>query len=238
MKKKYFLVIDTETTGEISAPLVYDVGAKVIDLQGRTYESMSSVIYEIYAKQRETMKSAYYAEKLPQYEEDLKNGKRKMHTFYTVRKTLLDWMEKYDIEAVCAYNMPFDKKALNNTYKFITEGKRRFFFPKETKYIDIWVMACSSIFQRKSYQQMAYENAWYSDKGNVLTNAEKAYCYLMNRNDFEESHTALEDVEIESAIFTYCWRYTTEEERKVIYLPWRKPQKEWYYYEAHEDGII
>jgi hypothetical protein len=238
MKKKYFLVIDTETTGEIYTPLVYDVGAKVIDLQGRTYESMSSVIYEIYAKQREAMKSAYYVEKLPQYEEDLKSGKRKMHTFYTVRKTLFDWMEKYDIEAVCAYNMPFDKNALNNTYKFITEGKRKFFFPKETKYIDIWVMACSSIFQRKSYQQMAYENAWYSNKGNVLTNAEKAYCYLINRNDFEESHTALEDVEIESAIFTYCWRYTTEEERKVIYFPWRKPQKEWYYYEAHEDGII
>lgn len=236
--KKYFLVVDTETTGAINAPLVYDFGAKIVDLYGRTYEKISAVIADIFLNEPERMKSAYYAEKLPQYYEDLKNNKRKLYKFSTVRRIVYNWINKYNIEAVCAYNLAFDERALNNTLRFVSEGKYRFFFPKGTQFIDIWSMACSSIFQRKSYQRMAYDNNWFSEKGNLLTNAEKAYCYLTNQNEFEESHTALEDVEIETVIFSYCWKYTEENDRKVIYFPWRKPQKEWYYFEAHEDGIL
>ena len=236
--KKYFLVVDTETTGAINAPLVYDFGAKIVDLYGRTYEKISAVIADIFLNEPERMKSAYYTEKLPQYYEDLKNNKRKLYKFSTVRRIVYNWIKKYNIEAVCAYNLAFDERALNNTLRFVSEGKYRFFFPKGTQFIDIWSMACSSIFQRKSYQRMAYDNNWFSEKGNLLTNAEKAYCYLTNQNEFEESHTALEDVEIETVIFSYCWKYTEENDRKVIYFPWRKPQKEWYYFEAHEDGIL
>lgn len=237
-KRKYFLIIDTETCGSIERPLVYDCGAQIRDLQGNVYESGSWVVYDIYAKERELMKTAYYAEKIPQYEKDLKAGQRKMVKLYTVRSIILNWMNKYNVEAVCAYNTGFDVRALNNTQRHVTDNKYRYFFPRDTKYIDIWNMAVSSFFQSPAYYKFAYEHDHVSDKGNVRTNAEVAYSFIMGGIDFVESHTALEDVEIEAQIFLYCWKKTKPCDREITTNPWRKPQKKWYYVEARKDGII
>lgn len=235
MKKKYFLTIDTETAGDLRKPLVYDVGFSIVDIYGNVYESASFVNYDIYVKEKELMKSAYYADKLPQYEADIKAGRRRLAKFFTIRKTVLDAMKRWDVEAVGAYNTGFDKRALNNTQRHTTDGKYRYFFPKGTKFIDIWTMACNSIFKTPSFRKMAYENEWYSPKGNVRTNAEVAYAFISGQLDFIESHTALEDVEIETAIMAYCWRKTTPEQREIVGCPWRIPQKEWYYTEDRKD---
>ena len=236
-KKEKFLAIDTETAGSIGRPLVYDIGYKVFDLDGRTYEQGSLVIYDIYS-QKDLMSSAYYAEKIPQYQKDIDEKKRRLVRFRTAWDIIRKLMSKYEITKVCAYNTAFDRKALNNTLEKVMDYKYHFFFPKGTEYIDIWNMACSSIFQTRTFYQMAYENNWYSESGNVRTNAEVAYQYITHKLDFEEAHTALEDVEIEQTIMLYCWRKTKSENRGILYNPWRKPQKEWYYYEAHKDGVI
>lgn len=236
-KRKFFLAIDTETAGSIAKPLVYDVGFKVFDLSGKVYERFSFVNYDIYTK-KDIMNSAYYAEKLPQYEADLKAGTRKMVKFFTIRKKVIECLQQYDVEAVCAYNTAFDRRALNNTFAYLTDNKYRFFFPYGTKFIDIWNMTCSSIFQTRSFYNTAYENNWYSPTGNVRTNAEVAYSFITKRFDFVESHTALEDVDIEQEIFLYCWKKTKEEHRFIVGCPWRKPQKDWYYIEACKDGVI
>lgn len=235
MNKKYFLAIDTETAGDISKPLVYDVGFAIVDIYGNIQEKASYVNYDIYVKEKELMQSAYYAEKLPQYEEDLKAGQRKLARFYTIRKKVLDAMKRWNVEGVGAYNTGFDRRSLNNTMRFTTDGKYRYFFPKDTKFIDIWTMACHAIFTTPSYRKMAYENEWYSEKGNVRTNAEVAFAFISGQFDFIESHTALEDVEIEVAIMAHCWRKTKAEQREIIGCPWRIPQKEWYYTEDRKD---
>ena len=232
------LMIDTETAGTLEEPLVYDIGAQVMDLSGNVYESESWVVYDIYAVQREKMKTAYYAEKLPRYEEGLKNGNWIMKRFFTIRKTILEWIDRYEITAVCAYNTKFDRKALNNTLRFITEGRMRFFFPYGIEFFDVWTMASSTIFQTRTYRKMAYDNGWYSEKGNIRTTAEHAWRYISGNLDFDEAHTALEDVKIESEIFLRCWKNTTPEQRQIIGNPWRLPQKEWYYTEAKKDGAI
>ena len=237
-KSKCFLVIDTETCGDINDPLVYDIGAQVINLSGTVLESGSWTVYDIYAKQRKLMKTAYYAEKLPQYEKGMKQGEWTMCRLYTIRKILWEWMKKYNVIAVCAYNAKFDRKALNNTLRFITNDKGKFFFPYNTEFIDIWNMACSTIFQSAKYRKSAYENEWFSDKGNVRTTAEMAYRYLANTPDFEESHTALDDVKIETQIFLHCWDRCSDEDMKIVGNPWRKPQKFWYYAEAKKDGRL
>lgn len=235
--KKYFLAIDTETTGTIGKPLVYDVGFGICDLEGNFYEKRSYVNYDIYCKERELMKSAYYADKLPQYEADLANGSRKFSNTYNIRKEILFLMEKYHVEGVLAYNTSFDRRALNNTLAHVTEGKYRYFFPRNTKFFDAWTMACSSIFSNRLYRAVAYENGWYSEKGNVRTNAEVAFAYISKDYNFTECHTALEDVEIEVMIMAYCWRKTKPEQREIIGCPWRIPQKEWYYSEYKRDRV-
>lgn len=237
-KKKYFLVLDTETCDDIRHPLVYDIGAKIIDLKGITYRKGSWVVYDIYCGERELMKSAYYAEKLPFYEQELKSHKRTMKKFFNIRKILLGWMEEFNIEGVVACNTGFDVRALDTTMRHIMNNRFVKFFPKDTIFYDTWTMACYTIFNSNAYYKVAYENGWYSDKGNVRTTAEVAYSYLSKQYDFVESHTALEDVEIESQIFLHCWGKTTPEQRKMMGNPWNIPQKEWYYYEAKREGII
>ena len=237
-KKKCFLILDTETCGTMEEPLVYDFGAEISDLSGNIMESASWTIYDIYVGQKELMKSAYYAEKLPQYEEGMKSGLWTMKRFYNVRKQVLAWMDKYDVIAVCAYNAKFDRRALNNTLRFLSDGKYKYFFPYGTKFIDIWTMAAATIFQSRKYRKMAYENGWYSPNGNVRTTAEHAYRYLTDSVDYEERHTALEDVKIETEIFLHCWRHTTDAQREIIGNPWRLPQAYWYYHQAKRDGVI
>lgn len=39
------------------------------------------------------MNSAYYSNKIPKYWEDIKNGKRKVATWFTIRKDLADTMK-------------------------------------------------------------------------------------------------------------------------------------------------
>ena len=72
--KENFIVIDTETAGGLEFPLAYDIGFIVIDRDGKEFERFSFVVHDIYAGQRELMKTAFYAEKLPLYESILKNG--------------------------------------------------------------------------------------------------------------------------------------------------------------------
>lgn len=61
------------------------------------------------------MQSAYYAEKIPRYVEDLRNGSRVMSSTYEMRKTMIDLLEKYGIKEVAAHNSRFDLNALNTT---------------------------------------------------------------------------------------------------------------------------
>ena len=74
----YYMTIDTETTNGLDCPLAYDLGFAVHDKRGKVYEKASYVIYDVYATEKALMKSAYYANKLPKYEQALKSGERKM----------------------------------------------------------------------------------------------------------------------------------------------------------------
>lgn len=237
LRRHYILAIDTETAGSIEQPLVYDFGCRVIDTKGKVYEEMSAVIYEIYCKEKEKMKSAYYADKLPQYEEGLKQKEWKIMRIRTIFFIIRDWMRKYNISEVMAYNTAFDRRALNHTLRYCTQEEMKWFFPYGTEYLDIWNMACSTLYQRKSYYKMALAMNWESEKGNVLTNAEVGYSYV-NNEQFEERHTALEDVKIETEIYFACKKAKVKpDDRKIINNPWRKPQKGWKTYKVkHNKG--
>lgn len=225
---KFMLGIDTETCGSLGAPLVYDLGVTVFDQQGRIYEQYSWIIYDIFVGEMEKMKTAYYAEKIPQYRKDLDEGKRKMVRFQTAFFIVRKLIKNYNIKGVPAYNTAFDVRALNNTLKHTTGGKYRYFFPVGIQFIDIWNMACSTLLQRKSYFELAEKMGWESEAGNVRTNAEVAYSYLTKKHDFAESHTALEDVFIEMQIYLKCKEIGCKpEDMEIIGNPWRKPQPSW-----------
>lgn len=134
-------------------------------------------------------------------------------------------MEAYNITKVCAYNMGFDKRALNNDMRYLTKSFLRWFFPYGTEYLCIWNMACDILLNRPSYIKFALKNNLVSEKGNIQTSAECAYKYITKNTDFVESHTGLEDVLIESAIMAYCYKQHKTFEKKINSACWRKVQK-------------
>lgn len=92
-RKNYYLTLDTETANTLDDPLVYDIGGAIHDKQGNVIETFSFVIYETYVACKDLMQTAYYACKLPQYEEQLKSGERKMCSIHTARKVVANLCE-------------------------------------------------------------------------------------------------------------------------------------------------
>lgn len=225
-RKKYIMVLDVETTGNIGSPLVYDLGFAIVDKKGNIYEEKSFVISEIF-NDKKLMNSAYYAEKIPKYLEDLEKGTRKKVYFLQAREEFLKLMKKYNVNTISAYNLQFDMRALRSTTeKLFGKGKR--FLTKEYKDVDllcIWSFACEVIFTQKNFQKMALEKGWLTEKKNFLTNAEVCYRYITRNFDFEESHTGLEDVKIEAKILAKCYAQHKKHESGVISHPWRIPNK-------------
>ena len=203
-KNENFIVIDTETAGSVNYPLPYDCGYKVMNRKGDVLAIRSYVVAEIYCDEPDMMKSAYYAEKLPQYAEDLRTGKRTLAKLATIRRQVLADMENFKTTVVYAYNMNFDRRALNNVQKFVTK-KYSIFFPENTEFRCIWNMACQVLLARPSYIKFALENGFVSAKGNILTNAECCYRYITKNVDFMEEHRGLEDVNIEAEILLKCF---------------------------------
>lgn len=224
-RKKYFLVIDTETCNSLEQPLCYDIGYAICDRHGNVFEKRSFVVAEMFLDHKDLMKSAYYADKIPQYWEDIKSGKRELKSLFNIRKQLKADMKKYKVRMVGAYNMAFDKRALNNTIRYCSKSFIRWFFPFGTEYFCIWHMACQTIMSQVSFVKFALQNGFVSESNNIQTSAEICYRFLIDSIDFIESHTGLEDVEIEVAIMAECYRKHKKMNKSINTACWRLPQR-------------
>ena len=67
-------------------------------------------------------------------------------------------------------------------------------------------MACDVLLNSNTYRRFCDNNGFKSECGNYKTSAEVAYNYIMNKTDFIESHTGLEDVMIEIDIMAKCYK--------------------------------
>jgi hypothetical protein len=114
------LVLDVEGVGEIKDALTYDVGGAIVDKSGHIYESFSFLVYDIFFNPEIDMKSAYYAEKIDTHYKPNIGKKFDVKKFNTVKFFIRDLIAKYNVKKVFAYNMAYDRRALNNTSKFIT----------------------------------------------------------------------------------------------------------------------
>lgn len=199
----YFLVLDTETANDIDCPLSYDLGFAVVNENNEVFAKESLVIAEIYLD-RSLMTSAYYASKLPQYEIDLANGRRKMVRLATAKKMIFDYCEKFNIHYVVAHNARFDYKSMQTTQRYKTCSKYRFFFPYGVEFVDTLKMARLAMKNNDEYGAFCYENDYLTKNGRKRFTAEILYRFISKDNDFIEEHQGLADVLIEKEIFFYC----------------------------------
>lgn len=199
-----YLIIDTETTNDIECPLAYDFGFAVIDEQGKVYEQGSYVVADIFLD-ADLMKVAYFAEKIPQYWDEIKAGKRILRRWKTIRQIVRDVMFQYGITAVIAHNVKFDYLSTHTTQRYLTCSRYRFFFPYGTQFIDTLKMARAVFGKDKAYRAFCETHEYKCKNGAPRFTAEVVYRFLTD-NEFIEAHTALEDVLIEKEIFAECLR--------------------------------
>ena len=220
----YGIVLDTETANTIqdengldmSNVLFYDLGFQLVDSHGRTYgKKFSFVNSDIFTHETELMQSAYYAKKIPQYRADLASGKRILANTYEIRKALVDLINKYDCKFVCAHNARFDYNSLNNTQRWTTKSRFRYFLPYGLEWWDTLKMARSVMGKMPTYQRFCAENGYATKTGKPRFTAEICYRFITKDNTFVESHTGLEDVEIETEILRYCHRQHKAMKKKL-----------------------
>ena len=69
------------------------------------------------------------------------------------------------------------------------------------KLFDLWGLATTHLLNNATYKKMCLEHDMLTNSGLYFkTSAESTYRYLLNKYDFDEAHTALEDAIIESFI--------------------------------------
>ena len=224
-RKKYIMVLDTETTNnnmesKFNDGLVYDIGFTIADKKGNIYAKRSYAVKEIF-DWKELMDTAYYKNKLPKYYEKLAKGEMKKETIWNIRKAIKTAMEYFNITEVWAFNANFDLTTLNNTVRYLSGSGCRYFFKYGTEICDIWHVACQTLGLQKTFQ---WENV-RNDKGNLITNAERMFGYIIQDETFEEEHTGLADAEIETKILARCLASHRSIDKKINRACWRIPQK-------------
>ena len=211
----YGIILDTETANTITEEdgklnmnyvLPYDFGFAVIDTKGRIYEQFSYVNEDIFCDEYTLMKSAYYADKIPNYIRNLAKCKRQLATTYEIRKIITDLIKKYNCKFVMAHNARFDLRACNNIQRWTTKSKYRYLFPKGIEIWDSLKASRSVIAKMPTYVKFCQENGYMTKHKipQVRLTAEIIYRFITGNNDFVESHTGFEDVQIELEIYKYC----------------------------------
>ena len=198
-----FIVLDTETTNSLDDPIVYDVGFAVVDGNGKIFEKHSYVVADVFLD-CDLMSYAYFAEKIPQYWEDIKSGRRKLRRFSTIYFILRDVCEQYGIKKIFAHNARFDYLSLTTTQRYLTGSKYRFFLPWGVEVCDTLKMSREVLKNNADYRSFCEKNGFVFGNNQLRFTAEVIYRFLTGDVDFEESHTGLEDVLIEKEILRYC----------------------------------
>jgi hypothetical protein len=218
--KDYFLIVDTETTQNISYKTkhgdkipskVADFGMVLCDRKGdviKTFACMVDGIYNNPEKYRlfftsdktdsvfgkHTLDKRYSA-----YDEMLKDGRRELKTVNSINSILLEWKAQYN-PLLTAYNLPFDMEKCEKTNINLLMFEKRFC---------LWRLAVARICQTKKYKQFVLDNHYFTNRttlGNksYQTKAEIVYTFLTG--DFTpEPHTSLLDaLNYEKPILDYC----------------------------------
>lgn len=215
MRKIFGMLIDTETCNNMDFPLLYDFAVAIIDIHRHIYAKYRIILRDVFYGESTLMRSAYYASKLPQYNEAIANGEVLVMDIWELKKFLRELAAKYNCKFVAAHNARFDYKSTTTTMRYVTKSYARYLLPKGLEWWDTQKMAESTICKQKRYIKWCNENGYICKNGQVRRTAEILYRYISKQADFSEEHTALADVEIECEILWKCFDCHKKMNRKL-----------------------
>lgn len=199
------IVLDTETANSLECPLAYDIGWAVVNDDFEVLKTESYAVAEVFLD-KFLMTSAYYAEKVPQYWQDIKDGKRKLARLSLVAKTLREDVRNFGVTEIYAHNMRFDRLSTNTTQRYLTGSKYRYLFPKGVEICDTLKMAREAFGKSEKYREFCEKNGYMTKHKTprARLTAEVLYRYLTGDTEFIEAHQGLADVLIEKEILKAC----------------------------------
>ena len=196
MRKHIYLVTDTECVG-LTNKSVYDIAWRIVDKHNTVMCERSYLVREVITNGR-LMYDAFYAKKVfDHYIPRIASGSLILKDWNEIKAIMRDDIATHQANVFCAYNLGFDAQAIKHTNALFNTDK---FLGAPIALLDLWNLACHSILSHKHFITTAINQGWVSNKGNIQTSAEKAYAYVSGDYGFVESHTALEDVVIETEI--------------------------------------
>jgi hypothetical protein len=217
MSKK-FIVLDVEG---YSTCKPYDIGFKVTDKTGKTYEQHSIAVmpaiweniqFKFEHLDNEGLKTANEMAHR-NIKEILSDNKKKYIKCFDIDKlyfAFIGIIQKYKIKRIWAFNCSFDSSALHRLF-----GDDRFsVLCSMVEFCDIIPAILYTKLLNKDYINFCKENGFITLKGNIQTKAEVVYKYLTGNLNFEEKHTGLEDVQIETEILLTAMKETKHVKRK------------------------
>lgn len=88
---------------------------------------------------------------------------------------------------------------------------------------DLWGLTCQHILNCDEYKQMCIDEKWETASGKYFkTSAETAFRFFSGDTEFVESHTAIDDVAIESQLFAEIVKRTKNKwEMGIEFFPFR-----------------
>lgn len=221
--KNKFLTLDTETVGLPPKNFVYDLGYTIHDKSGNVFLKRNFLVRDIITDPSKMM-SAFYAKKIfSYYIPAIDAGKISLWNWSDIAAQLAADMVEHSVNVITAYNARFDIGAMRSTNSILNGSQ---IVPYPVRMICIWNFACKVLLNRSTYHRLAAQHGWISDAGNVRTTAEHTYRYITGIYDFIESHTALDDAIIETAILAKCF----DQKKKIPYddlatMPWQIAQE-------------
>ncbi len=194
-KKKFFLIIDTETTQDDK---VADFGAVVCDKQGNIHHEIGILLKEFYFDRKNhplfyqgdflggynNLPARYAA-----YDQMILDGTRMAASVPAVNRWLLKVKAKYNPVAT-AYNKAFDWGKLKNSGILIDD-----MFPES---FCLWYAAAEKWGHSKAYLECVLRNHYFGNRTKtghmgVQTKADVMAKFLLGDDLEDEPHTALED---------------------------------------------
>lgn len=199
MSKKTIAILDVE--GGLNAK-PYNIGYLICDVHGNIYAERSFALMDCIWENLEKSKRL-----------DPENVGRLM-TFANVQEILTnnvkyDWcltddflmqfirdIENYGITEIWAYNVAFDKSAIEDRLLGFSISKLMGF-----EWYDIMKSAVHNLYLSPKYVKFCTENGFVTEKGNLKSSAESGYAYISDNENFIEEHTGLADCKVEYKLY-------------------------------------
>ncbi len=196
-KKKFFLILDSETT---QTDKVADLGLVIADKQGNVH-AQAGVLIRDYYLDREQHPLFHTKEADPlwgranlparyaNYDQMLANGSRMLASVAAVNRWLAQAAVKYR-PVLTAYNLGFDRSKCANSDIDLS------LFPET---FCLWHASAAKWGQTKAYREFILETVGFNAPTKLrnmsyVTNAESMARFVLDQPDLpDEPHTALED---------------------------------------------